>query len=174
VASRDGVGLPRRADAAEVQSKEDGNPLASSRTQKRNLEASAAEAVIELLAERFPRCFAIYERRRKPLKLKIHLDILAALDGAITPIELGIALRFYTQNVGYLRAMLCGRWRHDLNGNPVGTVTCEEEKAAKAIIALRMAKAASAKAAAELKLQPKRDGLAQLRDAARRRKAGAS
>jgi ProQ/FINO family len=53
-------------------------------------------ATIELLAETYPRCFFIFEQRRRPLKVGIHHDILAALDGAITPRELGIALRFYT------------------------------------------------------------------------------
>jgi ProP effector len=166
------VSSPQRADAAEAQSGEEGIVAApaSSRTQKRNLAVSAAEAVIELLAERFPKCFVVYERRRKPLKIGIHHDIMAALDGAITPVELGIALRFYVGNSAYLRGLLKGAWRVDLDGEPVGSITAEQEARAKATIAARLAKrAARAKA-----LQPRRDGLAQLRDAARRRKAGAS
>jgi len=54
----------------------------------------AVTAAIALLAETFPQCFSVYEGRR-PLKLKIHLDIQAALDGAITPAELHKALGAY-------------------------------------------------------------------------------
>jgi sRNA-binding protein len=48
-------------------------------------------AVPALLAERWPACFAIYEQRRRPLKVGIHRDILAALDGAVTAKGLGAA-----------------------------------------------------------------------------------
>jgi sRNA-binding protein len=41
-------------------------------------------AVIALLAELFPECFSVYEGRRRPLKIGIHRDILAAVDGALT------------------------------------------------------------------------------------------
>ena len=56
---------------------------------RRNL---AADAAIALLTERWPLCFSVYERRRLPLKIGIKDEILAALDGAITPAELGTAL----------------------------------------------------------------------------------
>jgi sRNA-binding protein len=177
LASRNGASLPQCDDTAEVQGKEDRNPLASSRTRERNLEA---EAAVALLAECFPKCFVIYERKRRPLKIGINADLQAALNGALKPQELGAALRFYTQNIGYLRAMLCGAWRIDLAGNSAGVVDHGQEAAAKATIATRLvkcaAKAARAKAEAEAKqraLQPKRYGLADLREAARLRKAGA-
>jgi sRNA-binding protein len=97
------------------------------------------------------------------------------LDGAITPIELGIALRFYVGNAAYLRGLLKGAWRIDLAGNPVGSVTADQEADAKAKIAAREAKAAARKQSRKTAqpAEPKRDGLAELRDAARRRKAGA-
>jgi len=63
-----------------------------------------AVTLIELLAERFPNCFAFFERRRRPLKIGIQTDIQAALDGAVKPKELGRALRIYCVNRGY-----CGR-----------------------------------------------------------------
>ena len=53
-----------------------------------------ADAVIELLAETWPECFSIWEKRRRPLKIGIHRDVLAALDGAVTPVELSRAFRF--------------------------------------------------------------------------------
>jgi hypothetical protein len=83
-------------------------------------------ACIELLAETFPKCFAIYEARRKPLKIGIHLDILAAFDGAVTPIELSRALRRYTGNKLYQSRLRAGAIRVDLNGDPAGTVTPEQ------------------------------------------------
>jgi len=54
--------------------------------------------VIALLAETYPKCFSVYQGRCRPLKLKIHLDIQAALDGAITPLELHKALGIYCSN----------------------------------------------------------------------------
>jgi len=126
-----------------------------------------------LLAERWPQCFAVYERRRRPLKTAIHLDVLAALDGAITPAELGIALRVYVGNAAYLRGLLCGAWRIDLDGKPAGAVTAEQEADAKSKLAAIAAKSAARKQAAQ-PAPPKRDGLAALREAARRRKAGAA
>ena len=59
-------------------------------------------AVIALLAETFPRCFTVYEGRRRPLKLGIHRDILAAFAEALTPAELNAALRAYCGNRVYL------------------------------------------------------------------------
>jgi ProQ/FINO family len=40
----------------------------------------AATAAIVRLAELYPKCFSVYEGRRRPLKIGIHKDILAAAD----------------------------------------------------------------------------------------------
>jgi len=88
-------------------------------------------ATIVLLAEWFPKTFFVYERRRKPLKLRIDLDLQAVLDGAVTPSELHRALQVYCGEEGYLRSTLKGAWRIDLAGNPAGTVTADEENNAK-------------------------------------------
>jgi ProP effector len=77
------------------------------------------------VAETFPRCFSVYEGRRRPLKLKIHLDIQAVLDGAITSAELHRALGGYCSNRAYLEHTLTGAWRLDLDGKPAGTVTAD-------------------------------------------------
>jgi len=79
-------------------------------------------AVIALLAEWFPKAFFVYEQRRKPLKLRIDMDLQVALASTITPAELHRALRVYCGNEGYLRGLLKGAWRVDLAGNPVGAV----------------------------------------------------
>ena len=83
------------------------------------------EAVIALLAERWPETFSLYEKRRRPLKIGIRGDVIAALAGALTEDEVRHALRFYCGNEFYLRACLCGAWRVGLDGKPAGTVTRE-------------------------------------------------
>ena len=138
------------------------------------------QATLDLLAERWPKTFSVYEARRRPLKVKIHSDILAALDGAITPDELKRALAHYCKNPGYLRNTLTGGWRIDLNGNPAGVVTRAEEANAKqqlALIEKRKADRAAAKKAAEGAAEIARRGprlsLADLKAAALARKAAA-
>jgi hypothetical protein len=85
----------------------------------------AIDAVLELLAGRWPLCFFVYEARRRPLKIGIRDEILSALNGAVTPKELGGALRHYTGNRRYLRHSIAGAARIDLDGNPCGVVTAE-------------------------------------------------
>jgi len=113
----------------------------------------AARAGITLLAELYPKCFSVYEGRRRPLKLKIHLDIQAPLDGAITPAELSKALGMDCSNPAYLGHTRKGAWRLDLDGKPAGIVTADEEAHAKATLAGIRAKkevrTATAKAAAQ-------------------------
>jgi hypothetical protein len=54
---------------------------------------NAILAVISLLAEKWPSCFSIIESGRRPLKLGIRDDVLAALDGAISAGKVSAALR---------------------------------------------------------------------------------
>lgn len=144
-----------------------------------------AVAAIALLAKTWPACFVVYERRRRPLKLGIHHDILAALDGAITPQELSRALRRYAGNGGYLRSMVAGAARIGLDGSPAGPAVSAEEAASAAMrLASYVAKkrrpppaTASAPAPASVPAPqapisaPRRIGLADLRQAAQLRKA---
>jgi ProP effector len=138
------------------------------------------QAAIGLLAARFPATFFVFERRRKPIKLGIHLDLLAALGGAITPDELGHVLRFYCGNGAYLHTLVEGAARIDLDGNPCGTVTSNEATNAVARIAGAAKRAAARKQSRKAAqpeppvqpVQPKRDGLAALRAAAAQRRRG--
>jgi ProP effector len=136
-----------------------------------------ADAAIALLAEAFPTAFAIYEVKRRPLKVGIHADVLAALNGAMTPAELGLALRRYCGNSVYLSRLLRGACRYDVDGQHAGDVTAEEEERAKARLAARLAKAKpqqpsapKAKPQQQPKIvpAPKRDSLADLKAASRR------
>jgi ProP effector len=95
--------------------------------------------LIGVLAERFPACFAINPRYRRPLKLGIHVDILARLN-TIAPRDLSAALRIYVSNIKYLSALVAGAERVDLNGIPAGTVTAEHADIARVQYEQRRAK----------------------------------
>src|SRR5262245_11626870 len=90
------------------------------------------KAVITALAARFPECFAAPDTRRRPLKVGIDADLLAALSGTIRRTELIRALGMYCSSDGYLERVLTGAWRVDLEGKPAGVVTADDERHAKA------------------------------------------
>ena len=90
-------------------------------------------ATIKLLCERFPQTFS--RRGPQPLKVGVYGDVLAALGEAVQRRDLQSALRAYTSNAGYLRVLLAGACRIDLDGKPAGTVTPEDETVAKARLA---------------------------------------
>jgi sRNA-binding protein len=100
--------------------------------------AAHAKATISLLADRYPKAFAVQNQRR-PLKLGIHADIAAAIGGGLTPKELRRALRWYTGSLGYLRGMLPGAARLDLHGQPSGVVTATEAQHAQEMLAQLLA-----------------------------------
>lgn len=111
-------------------------------------------ATIELLAEQFPQCFVMFEKRRRPLKLGIHTDVLAASD--ITPAVLSAALKAYVGNAAYLQACTEGAPRIGLDGNIAGSVSAEEAANAKRRLEQQLARrkryrdaAAEARAKAE-------------------------
>ena len=90
-------------------------------------------ATIKLLYEQFPQAFC--RRAPVPLKVGIYADTLAAVNGAVEPGNLKSALRAYTSNARYLRALSAGAHRVGLDGSPAGTVTAEDEASAKARLA---------------------------------------
>jgi ProP effector len=129
------------------------------------------QAVLALLVECFPRCFAVYENRRRPLKLGIHNDILTVMDGAITPQELSQALRCYVSNDGYLRACRQGALRIDLNGQPAGEVLAAEAANSTAVLAARRLRRTAQKVVSmKSETNPKRLGLDELKVLGRARK----
>jgi ProP effector len=91
-----------------------------------------AKALIAVLAAKLPKCFAVPDTRRRPLKVGIDADLLAALSGTIPRTDLVRALAMYCSSHGYLERVLNGAWRIDLQGNPAGVVTAEDERHAKA------------------------------------------
>src|SRR4051794_8514473 len=88
-----------------------------------------ADNYIKLLAGRYPACFFEIGKYRRPLKKDI-LDDLRQRERALNENHLEQVLWIYTNNWGYLYAMIPGAWRIDLDGNPVEKVT--EQEAAEA------------------------------------------
>jgi ProP effector len=151
-------------------------------------------AVIKLLCDRFPQTFSLEGRGRRPLKLGVHADALAVLDGAVSARDLHSAMRAYTSAASYLRALSTGACRIDLDGKPAGAVTGEEEAVAKTRLADLVkrappaAEAATQSPVAKISVNassiaaapkaeapvapsgPKRLSLADLREAGRRRR----
>jgi ProP effector len=133
---------------------------------------TAALELIGVLAERFPAAFAIKPSYRRPLKLGIHVDILAQLSDMIAPRDLSNALRSYTSNRCYLHSCLtAGTPRIDLNGEVAGQVT--ESEAAHAAERLNLQKARQQEKAEPPTVAPpapRRLGFGDLRQAAAARK----
>jgi len=137
-------------------------------------DAQLAYAVLALLCERFPKCFVLYEARRRPLKIGTDKDILAALDGAVTPDELSKALCLYVINKTYRARLKAGATRIDLDGNPAGIVTPEQAMPIVDRKPKRVQSAQPPPSPTPPSAPPaKRSSLADLRAAAQRRKAEA-
>ena len=147
-----------------------------------SLKREQIDQVVELLAREFPKTFFTYERKRVPLKIAIHLDIIAALGpSGIDRKLLGQALKLYTGNLHYRMAQKAGSPRLDLNGLPAGVVSdADARTAAKDVAAIKaiLAQQKLRKPQAEPEINPapsppppERDGLSALRAAAQRRKA---
>ena len=114
-------------------------PDTSSPIKKKSPDATV-EAVIALLSERWPATFAVHESRRKPLKVGIFGDVMAAIDGAVTRAELGKSLGCYTANPVYLAKLREGAKRVGLDGQPAGEVTTEQADYAKILRSVAVAK----------------------------------
>jgi sRNA-binding protein len=87
--------------------------------------------VIRTMAELFPRAFFVDGRLRQPLKKNITAEIEAQHLPQFEGVSVGGALDWYTGHYGYLKSLaVAGSRRLDLDGNPAGTVTETEAKAA--------------------------------------------
>jgi sRNA-binding protein len=86
---------------------------------------STPEDMLELLRERFPKCFTRYPQPRRPLKIGIHKDVCAALAGVASRRILRQALAAYT-SAAYREQLKPGAVRIDLAGEPAGEVTPEQ------------------------------------------------
>lgn len=91
---------------------------------------AAAEATREILVERFPRCFMPKSGKKLPLKVGIYHDLRAVVTD-IPARRLNAALHDYTAGRTYLRALVGGAHRVDLDGFPAGIVSSDEASAAR-------------------------------------------
>jgi ProP effector len=134
--------------------------------------------VIAKLAQMFPRTFFVVGAARRPLKVGISRDLMAAGTG-LSRARVRHALHHYTRSIGYLTAMTVGAARVDLNGEPAGSVTADEAAhAAERLARIRAAIEEKKRAVAAPKPepvpapQPQRLGLADLKAAALARRQG--
>ena len=99
-------------------------------TTKQDLDAALAR-----LAEAFPQTFVLEKYRpHRPLKVGIAADIPARCP-AIDRRVLSVALSVYTRRLMYLRGLVAGAARLDLDGNPAGEVTARDAEYAAARLA---------------------------------------
>jgi ProP effector len=94
---------------------------------------------ISQLAKLYPNCFC---HPRQPLKIGIREDIVARCPD-IQPGLIASALKTYTRSVDYLETLKAGAARIDLDGNPAGRVTLEDEQDAHRKIAKEASRAAA-------------------------------
>jgi ProP effector len=104
-----------------------------------------AIALIELLAGFYPATFFVRAPDRRPLKIGIYQDVIAA-HPEIDRADLRLCFRVYCGHPLYLRSCKAGADRIDLAGNVSGLVTTEQAAGCKA---RRQAMNAKQKAAAQ-------------------------
>ena len=104
---------------------------------------------------------ALFVGAPKPIKLRIQQDIQARAPGAFTRQALSAFFRRYTGSTGYLIAVVNGRERFDLDGQPAGPIADEHRQAAREELARRRARHEERRALEE---QQRRNRAGLLRD----------
>jgi ProP effector len=92
--------------------------------------------------------YAVF-RESRPLALGIHKTIKERMPEVDTA-QLRLAMRLHTASTRYLKALLAGRERYDLDGNPAGEVTDEHREVAGTTLRERFKKAADRHKAEQL------------------------
>ena len=106
------------------------------------------DTALALLTEAFPQTFVLEKYRpHRPLKVGIAADIPARCP-AVERRVLSAALSAYARRVMYLRALVAGAARVDLDGNPAGEVTARDAEYAAAKLAEILASRETKRAAA--------------------------
>src|SRR6478735_1338913 len=107
------------------------------------------DTALALLTEAFPQTFVLERYRpHRPLKVGIAADIPARCP-AVERRVLSAALSAYARRVMYLRALVAGAARVDLDGNPAGEVTAGDAEYAAAKLAETLASREAAAVAAK-------------------------
>jgi sRNA-binding protein len=106
------------------------------------------DAALARLAEAFPQTFVLEKYRPHwPLKVGIAADIPARCS-AVERRVLSVALSAYARRVMYLRGLVAGAARVDLDGNPAGDVTARDAEYAATKLAETLASREAKRAAA--------------------------
>ena len=106
------------------------------------------DAALACLAEEFPQTFVLEKYRpHRPLKVGIAANIPARCP-TLERRVLSVALAIYTRRVMYLKGMVAGAARVDLDGNPAGEVTDRDAEHAAARLAETLASREAKRAAA--------------------------
>jgi len=117
--------------------------------EKQRQRRQAAEAVLQLLMARWPQTFTAYPAEVRPLALGIDKDLAAHLPGtARRSINFALALWQWRRRPAYWQALVRGGARYDLEGNPRGVVTPEEQAHARQLAADYYAQRQTRRAAA--------------------------
>jgi sRNA-binding protein len=149
-ASAEATPSPERAPEADLSPAE---PAASAGSSPAEPAESAGLSPAECgarLAELFPALFVAPGAPGpfKPIKLRVHADILERAPGVFSKRVLGIFFSRYTTSNGYLKALVAeGAQRFDLDGQPAGAIADEHRAAAIEELARRRAIAAERRAA---------------------------
>lgn len=115
-------------------------------------QAARADAVISVVSRLWPKCFYIYERRRRPSMIGIKV-LIAQMQPAIkagrsSEFDIRIVLRRYLGADGYLESCaIIGNPRIGLDGRPVGGVTEEHALRARELLSNRRARRRARRAA---------------------------
>jgi ProP effector len=97
------------------------------------------DAALARLAEAFPRAFVLEKHRpHRPLKIGIAADIPARCP-AVERRVLSVVLGAYARRVMYLRSLVAGAARVDLDGKAAGEVTARDAEYAAAKLAATLA-----------------------------------
>ncbi|MCM2307984.1 MAG: ProQ/FINO family protein [Sulfuritalea sp.] len=105
--------------------------------------SSPRNALLETLCANF----AVF-REGKPLALGIHKAVIERMPEVETA-QLRLAMRSHTASTRYLKALLAGKERFDLDGKPAGEVTEEQREVANTTLRERFKKAADRRKAEE-------------------------
>ena len=108
------------------------------------------DTALALLTEAFPQTFVLEKYRpHRPLKVGIAADIPARCP-AVERRVLSAALSAYARRVMYLRTLVAGAARVDLDGNPAGEVTAGDAEFAATKLAEILASRETNKGAAQV------------------------
>ena len=92
--------------------------------------------LLEILAAAYP-----VIRDCRPLAIGIHKVILERMP-ELDKAQLRVAMKWHTASTAYLKGIVDGANRVDLDGNPAGTVTAEQQELAVKTLRERLRKAA--------------------------------